>query len=103
VSEYGEAIAAGENLYSPIDVCNLARFGNLRPGKDVIQWNVTQNYGVSSAAKILRMLAEMGWSSRQVVPHSGTRWRSTRRPASASGCANTTSMPSACSAASSTD
>jgi L-alanine-DL-glutamate epimerase-like enolase superfamily enzyme len=73
VSAYGEAVAAGENLYSPIDVLNLARFGGLRPGKDVIQWNVTQNYGISNAAKILGMLAKEGWSSRQVVPHSGNQ------------------------------
>jgi L-alanine-DL-glutamate epimerase-like enolase superfamily enzyme len=73
VEAYGEAVAAGENLYSAIDVANLARFGGLRPGKDVIQWNVTQNYGVSNAAKTLRLLGEQGWSARSVVPHSGNQ------------------------------
>jgi hypothetical protein len=73
VAEYGQPVATGENLCSAQDVLNLVRYGGLRPGVDVVQWNITHNAGIANAARSLRLIAGEGWSSRSVVPHAGNQ------------------------------
>ncbi len=43
---YPGPLASGENLFSTPDVENLARFGGLRPGRDIIQVDPPQSYGI---------------------------------------------------------
>lgn len=73
IADYGEPIATGENLCSSQDVLNLVRYGGLRPGTDVVQWNITHNAGISNSARSLRLIAKEGWSPRSVVPHAGNQ------------------------------
>jgi D(-)-tartrate dehydratase len=73
IAEYGQPVATGENLCSAQDVLNLVRYGGLRPGVDVVQWNITHNAGIANAARSLRLIAGEGWSSRSVVPHAGNQ------------------------------
>jgi D(-)-tartrate dehydratase len=73
IAEYGRAVATGENLCSAQDVLNLARYAGLRPGIDVVQWNITHNGGIANAARSLRLIAGEGWSARSVVPHAGNQ------------------------------
>ena len=71
IADYGGAVATGENLFSVEDVVNLARYGGMRPGLDVIQTDTPQSYGVGTLARMLAALGPMGWSARDVLPHGG--------------------------------
>lgn len=73
ISAYGNPVATGENLFSLEDVRNLLRHGGMRPGIDVVQIDIPQSYGIGSAARILAMMAEHGWSSTSVLPHGGNQ------------------------------
>jgi L-alanine-DL-glutamate epimerase-like enolase superfamily enzyme len=68
---YPEAIATGENLFSCQDMRNLFRHGGLRPDRDYIQMDCPLSYGLIEYMKVLDMMKERGWSSRQMVPHGG--------------------------------
>jgi L-alanine-DL-glutamate epimerase-like enolase superfamily enzyme len=70
---YEPPIATGENLYSTKDVENLVRFGGFRPGRDVIQIDPPQAYGIGQYAKTLNMLAEHGWPRSAMFPHGGNQ------------------------------
>jgi L-alanine-DL-glutamate epimerase-like enolase superfamily enzyme len=70
---YEPPLATGENLYSTQDVENLVRFGGFRPGRDVIQIDPPQAYGIGQYAKTLDMLAEHGWPRGAMFPHGGNQ------------------------------
>jgi len=73
ISAYGGAVATGENLFSVEDFRNLVRHGGMRKDKDVIMIDIPQSYGISTAARVLAMLGEHGWSPRSVLPHGGNQ------------------------------
>lgn len=71
IDAYGGAVATGENLFSVEDVVNLARYGGMRPGLDIIQCDTPQSYGIGTLARMLGGLEPLGWSARDVLPHGG--------------------------------
>src|SRR5262249_17426273 len=70
---YDAPIATGENLFSTQDVKNLVRFGGLRAGRDIIQVDPPQSYGIAQFTRTVDMLAAEGWSRRQLFPHGGNQ------------------------------
>jgi L-alanine-DL-glutamate epimerase-like enolase superfamily enzyme len=70
---YDAPLAAGENLYSTQDVLNLVRFGGLRAGRDFIQVDPPQAYGIALYAKTVAMLEGRGWSRASLFPHGGNQ------------------------------
>jgi L-alanine-DL-glutamate epimerase-like enolase superfamily enzyme len=71
-SAYPEPLSTGENLFSTQDVENLVRFGGLRPkGRDVIQIDPPQTYGIVQYGRTVDMLARHGWSRGALFPHGG--------------------------------
>lgn len=70
---YGNAVATGENLFTVEDVVNLARYGGMRPGLDIIQTDTPQSYGIGTLARMLAALAPMGWTPGDVLPHGGNQ------------------------------
>ena len=73
IAAYGNAVATGENLFTVEDVVNLARWGGMRPGIDIIQTDTPQSYGIGTLARMLSTLAPMGWTPRDVLPHGGNQ------------------------------
>lgn len=71
IAAYRGAVATGENLFSVEDVVNLARYGGMRPGLDIIQTDTPQSYGIGTLARMLGALEPLGWSARDVLPHGG--------------------------------
>ena len=72
-SVYDAPLASGENLFSTQDVENLLRFGGWRPGRDVIQIDPPQAYGIGQYARTLAMLDSRGWPRRALFPHGGNQ------------------------------
>jgi D(-)-tartrate dehydratase len=70
---YEPPLATGENLFSTQDVDNLVRFGGFRPGRDVIQIDPPQAYGITQYARTLDMLAGHGWPRPSLFPHGGNQ------------------------------
>jgi len=70
-THYAPAIATGENLFSTQDIQNLLRYSGLRAGKDILQVDIPQSYGITQFTKTLQVLRDHGWSSQQVFPHGG--------------------------------
>ena len=70
---YGPPLATGENLYSTQDVENLVRFSGFRAGRDVIQIDPPQAYGIGQYAKTLAMLSRRGWPRTSLFPHGGNQ------------------------------
>ncbi len=70
---YGPPLSTGENLFSTQDVENLVRFGGLRAGRDVIQIDPPQAYGIGQYARTLDMLARHGWPRTSMFPHGGNQ------------------------------
>jgi D(-)-tartrate dehydratase len=70
---YDAPLATGENLYSTQDVENLVRFGGLRAGRDFIQVDPPQAYGISQYGETVAMLEGRGWSRAQLFPHGGNQ------------------------------
>src|SRR5215212_2437786 len=68
---YEPPLATGENLFSMQDARNLIRYGGMRPGRDVLQFDCALSYGLVEFLRILEMLEEHGWSRRAVIPHGG--------------------------------
>ena len=73
IEAYANAVATGENLFTVEDVVNLARFGGMRPGLDIIQTDTPQSYGIGTLARMLDAIAPLGWASRDVLPHGGNQ------------------------------
>jgi D(-)-tartrate dehydratase len=70
---YGAPLATGENLYSTQDVQNLVRFGGLRAGRDFIQVDPPQAYGIAQYANTVAMLEAEGWGRASLFPHGGNQ------------------------------
>jgi len=70
---YEPPLATGENLYSTQDVENLVRFGGFRAGRDVIQIDPPQAYGIGQYAKTIAMLSRHGWPRTSLFPHGGNQ------------------------------
>jgi L-alanine-DL-glutamate epimerase-like enolase superfamily enzyme len=70
---YDAPLATGENLYSTQDVENLVRFGGLRAGRDFIQVDPPQAYGIAQYGETVAMLEGMGWSRGSLFPHGGNQ------------------------------
>jgi len=68
---YPHPTATGENLFSMQDARNLIRYGGMRPGRDVLQFDCALSYGLVEYLRTLEMLREHGWSARSCVPHGG--------------------------------
>lgn len=68
---YPHAIATGENLFSLQEATNLIRYAGLNPKTDFLQFDCALSYGLVEYMKILNMLEENGWSSRNCIPHGG--------------------------------
>ncbi|HVV63757.1 MAG TPA: enolase C-terminal domain-like protein [Pseudolabrys sp.] len=70
---YQPPLATGENLYSTQDVMNLVRFGGFRAGRDVIQVDPPQAYGITQYARTVAMLDRQGWPRTSLFPHGGNQ------------------------------
>jgi L-alanine-DL-glutamate epimerase-like enolase superfamily enzyme len=70
---YPGPLASGENLFSTPDVENLARFGGLRPDRDIIQVDPPQSYGIAYYAGTVAMLEARGWRRASLFPHGGNQ------------------------------
>ncbi|WP_302467676.1 mandelate racemase/muconate lactonizing enzyme family protein [Shouchella clausii] len=68
---YPHAMATGENLFSLQDATNLIRYAGMNPKTDFLQFDCALSYGLVEYMKILNMLEENGWSSRNCIPHGG--------------------------------
>jgi L-alanine-DL-glutamate epimerase-like enolase superfamily enzyme len=49
------------------------RFGELRAGRDFIQVDPPQAYGIAQYAKTVAMLEGRGWSRASLFPHGGNQ------------------------------
>lgn len=72
-ARYEPSLATGENLFSTPDVENLLRFGGLRAGRDVIQIDPPQAYGITQYARTVAMLERHGWPRAGLFPHGGNQ------------------------------
>src|SRR5674476_218245 len=72
-SIYAPTLATGENLYSTQDVENLVRFGGFRAGRDIIQIDPPQAYGIGQYAHTVDVLAAHSWQRRSLFPHGGNQ------------------------------
>jgi len=70
---YDAPLATGENLYSTEDVRNLVRFGGLRAGRDFIQVDPPQAYGIAQYGATVAMLEAEGWDRGSLFPHGGNQ------------------------------
>jgi L-alanine-DL-glutamate epimerase-like enolase superfamily enzyme len=68
---YDRPIATGENLFSHQDARNLLRYGGMRSDRDWLQFDCALSYGLVEYMRTLKVMDELGWSSRRVVPHGG--------------------------------
>jgi L-alanine-DL-glutamate epimerase-like enolase superfamily enzyme len=70
-NHYSGPMATGENLFSMQDARNLIRYGEMRPDRDVLQFDCALSYGLVEYLRIIEMMEQHGWSRRSVVPHGG--------------------------------
>ncbi|KWV43943.1 hypothetical protein AS156_24495 [Bradyrhizobium macuxiense] len=70
---YSEALATGENLFSSQDVWNQVRFGGWRKGRDYLQMDPPQIYGIGTYADLVKELAADGWDYSRHFPHGGNQ------------------------------
>jgi L-alanine-DL-glutamate epimerase-like enolase superfamily enzyme len=70
-NHYPGPMATGENLFSLQDARNLIRYAQLRPDRDILQFDCALSYGLVEYVRILGMLKEYGWSPVRCIPHGG--------------------------------
>jgi L-alanine-DL-glutamate epimerase-like enolase superfamily enzyme len=70
---YTPPLATGENLYSTQDVANLVCFAGLRAGRDIIQVDPPQAYGIVQYSRTVAMLERQGWQRASLFPHGGNQ------------------------------
>jgi L-alanine-DL-glutamate epimerase-like enolase superfamily enzyme len=70
-NHYPGPMATGENLFSLQDARNLIRYGQMRPDRDILQFDCALSYGLVEYVRILGMLKEYGWSPARCIPHGG--------------------------------
>jgi D(-)-tartrate dehydratase len=68
---YNRPMATGENLFSHQDARNLLRYGGLRPDRDWLQFDCALSYGLVEYLRILDLLPDYDFSSRNCIPHGG--------------------------------
>jgi L-alanine-DL-glutamate epimerase-like enolase superfamily enzyme len=68
---YDAPMATGENLFSHQDARNLLRYGGMRPDRDWLQFDCALSYGLVEYMRILALLPEFGFSTRNSIPHGG--------------------------------
>lgn len=68
---YDGALATGENLFGTVDVCNLVRFGGMRPALDVFQMDPGLCYGLVEYRRMLDELERHGFDRARCFPHGG--------------------------------
>ncbi len=68
---YSGPMATGENLFSVQDARNLIRYAEMRPDRDILQFDCALSYGLVEYLRIIDMLEENGWSRRSCIPHGG--------------------------------
>lgn len=68
---YDRSMATGENLFSTQDVCNLIRFGGMRPDRDWIQADPALAYGLTEYLNLIEATEQLGWPRRRLMPHGG--------------------------------
>jgi len=71
VNHYAGAMATGENLFSMQDARNLIRYAQVRPDRDILQFDCALSYGLVEYLRILGMLKDYGWSPIRCIPHGG--------------------------------
>src|SRR4030081_3213560 len=70
-NHYPGPMATGENLFSLQDARNLIRYAQMRPDRDILQFDCALSYGLVEYLRILGMLKEFGWSPIRCIPHGG--------------------------------
>jgi len=70
-NHYAGAMATGENLFSMQDARNLIRYAQVRPDRDILQFDCALSYGLVEYLRILGMLRDYGWSPIRCIPHGG--------------------------------
>jgi len=70
-NHYAEPMATGENLFSMQDARNLIRYAQLRPDRDILQFDCALSYGLVEFLRTLGMLKDYGWSPVRCIPHGG--------------------------------
>jgi len=70
-NHYPGPMATGENLFSLQDARNLIRYAQMRPDRDILQFDCALSYGLVEYVRILGMLKEYGWSPARCIPHGG--------------------------------
>jgi L-alanine-DL-glutamate epimerase-like enolase superfamily enzyme len=70
-NHYPGPMATGENLFSMQDARNLIRYAQLRPDRDILQFDCALSYGLVEYLRILDMLKVYGWSPLRCIPHGG--------------------------------
>jgi len=70
-NHYPGPMATGENLFSMQDARNLIRYAQLRPDRDILQFDCALSYGLVEYLRILGMLKEHGWLPLHCIPHGG--------------------------------
>jgi len=70
-NHYAGAMATGENLFSMQDARNLIRYAQVRPDRDILQFDCALSYGLVEYLRILGMLKDYGWSPIRCIPHGG--------------------------------
>lgn len=70
-NHYAEPMATGENLFSTQDARNLIRYAQLRPDRDILQFDCALSYGLVEYLRTLGMLKDYGWSPVRCIPHGG--------------------------------
>jgi L-alanine-DL-glutamate epimerase-like enolase superfamily enzyme len=70
-NHYPGPMATGENLFSLQDARNLIRYAQMRPDRDILQFDCALSYGLVEYVRILGMLKEYGWSPTRCIPHGG--------------------------------
>jgi D(-)-tartrate dehydratase len=70
-SAYPGPIASGEALFSAAEAKLMHRYGGLRPGRDVLQFDPVHCYGLPGFLEILDLLMRAGWTREAFWPHGG--------------------------------
>ena len=70
-NHYAGPMATGENLFSMQDARNLIRYAQLRPDRDILQFDCALSYGLVEYLRTLGMLKDYGWSPIRCIPHGG--------------------------------
>ena len=70
-NHYAGPMATGENLFSMQDARNLIRYAQLRPDRDILQFDCALSYGLVEYLRILGILKDYGWSPVRCIPHGG--------------------------------